>query len=58
MVGYMDKTVFLTNLVEDALVGEELRFHDRSPLLVLQFLVSAIWERHQILVVLVSSASQ
>ena len=58
MVWYVDKAVFLTNLVEDALVGKELRFHDRSPLLVLQFLVSAIRERHQILVVLVSSASQ
>ena len=58
MVGYVDEAVFLTNLVEDALVGKELRLHDRSPLLVLQFLVSAIWERHQILVVLVSSASQ
>ena len=58
MVWYVDEAVFLTNLVEDALVGEELRLHDRSPLFVLQFLVSAIWERHQILVVLVSSASQ
>ena len=58
MVGYMDKTVFLTNLVEDALVGEELRLHDWSPFFVLQFLVAAIRERHQILVVLVSSASQ
>ena len=58
MIGYMDKTVFFTNLVEDALVGEEFRFHDRSPFFVLQFLVSAIWERHQILVVLVSTASQ
>ena len=58
MIGYMDKAVLLTNLVEDALVGEEFRLHDRSPLLVFQFLVSAIRERHQILMVLVSSSSQ
>ena len=58
MIRYVDEAVFLTNLVEDALVGKELRLHDRSPFFVLQFLVSAIWERHQILVVLVSSASQ
>ncbi len=58
MVWYVDETVFLTNLVEDALVGEEFRFHDRCPLLVFQFLVAAIRERHQILMVLVSSASQ
>ena len=58
MIGYVDEAVFLTNLVEDALVGEELRLHDRSPFLVFQFLVAAIRKRHQILVILVSTASQ
>ena len=56
VVRHVDITVFLTDLVENALVGEELRFHDRRPLLIFQFLVSAVRERHQVLVVLVSSA--
>ena len=58
MVWHVDEAVFLTYLVEDALIGEELRLHDRSPLLIFQFLMSAIRKRHQVLVVLVSATSE
>ena len=58
VIGHMDEAVFLTYLVEDALNGYELGLHDGCPLVVFQVLVSTIRERHQVFVILISSARE
>ena len=58
MVGHVYESIFLTYLVENALVGYKFRLHDRCPFLVFQVLVSTIRERHQVFVILISSACE
>ena len=58
MVGHVYESIFLTYLVEDALIGYELGLHDGCPLVVFQVLVSTIRERHQVFVILISATGK
>ena len=58
MVWHVYEAVFLANLFEHRLLAEELRSHHWLPALVLQFEVSAVGERHQVAVVLVSATGE
>ena len=58
VVGHMDETVLLPNLVENAVGRGENRFHHMPPLRILQLVVAATWERHQVLMVLIAAAGE
>ena len=54
----MDEEVLAAYLVKNALLCKEFRFHHVSPLRIFQFVVTAVGESHQVLVVLITAAAQ
>ena len=58
VVGNVDEAVLDPYLVEQALGGEELWFHQVPPLGIAQLCVAAVGKRHKVLVVLVASSGQ
>ncbi len=58
VVGDMDKPVFLTDEIQNALLRKKLRFHQMLPFRIFQFVVSTVGELHQVLMVLIASAGQ
>ena len=58
VVGHVYEAVFLAYLLEERLLGEEFGLHHGLPLLVFQFVVTAVGKRHEVAVVLIASACE
>ena len=58
VIRYMDKAVAFLYQLQQTLVAVQFRFYDRLPCGIFQILAAAIRKRHQILVVVITSATQ
>ena len=54
----MYEAVFLAYLLEERLLGKEFGLHHGLPLLIFQFVVTAVGKRHEVAVVLIASCSE